>query len=80
VALFGSPQYEPENARWGEDISFEDQLQGLAAMVKSGKVGCQTSSTEGDRGSVKWPYLHCSLSNFVTVYPSGEGLQLLDRI
>ena len=38
VGLFGRDYYEPENARWDTDIPFEEQLEGLAEVVKSGKV------------------------------------------
>lgn len=44
VGLFGRDYYDPENARWGEDVAFEEQLEGLAAVVKAGKVSQQLST------------------------------------
>ena len=38
VGLFGKDYYDPENARFETDIPFEEQLEGLASVVKAGKV------------------------------------------
>lgn len=39
VGLFGQAYYDPSKARWDEDEPFEAQMEGLASVVKAGKVG-----------------------------------------
>lgn len=54
VALFGAQQFNPDSARWETDIPFEEQLQGLAAVVKSGKVRHIGVSNETSYGVMKF--------------------------
>ncbi|KAK9814171.1 hypothetical protein WJX72_001597 [[Myrmecia] bisecta] len=52
VSLFGGAAYDPANER--DDIPFDRQLRGMAAVVKSGKVRYIGVSNETSYGVMRW--------------------------